>query len=65
MSLWKWIIKLLFGGTETGSNDDHVTRVITAIFQVSGHWRKQWVGSSKDGTRHSIRKWIEPFVKGE
>jgi hypothetical protein len=31
---------------------------------VSGHWRVQWYGSSKDNTRHSDPIWIDPYEKG-
>lgn len=37
---------------------------ITHKFWVSGHWRAQWKGSSKDDSRRQERIWIEPYVKG-
>jgi len=32
--------------------------------RVSGHFREQWYGSEKDGTRHQELIWIDSFIKG-
>ena len=31
---------------------------------VSGHWRQQWMGSEKDGSKRQETIWIEPYIKG-
>ncbi len=33
-------------------------------FNVSGHWRHQWKGSEKNGTKHQERIFIKDFKKG-
>jgi len=58
-----WLLKLLCGESKSQTHQ-HSHHIINAVFKVSGHWRKQWVGSSNNGTRKAIQKWINPFIKG-
>jgi hypothetical protein len=65
----KLIIAMLFkkmtAATETGNvTSPRSQRVISKAFEVSGHWRSQWVGSESSGTRKCVDKWINPFKKG-
>jgi len=38
--------------------------VLEKRVRVSGHWREQWYGSEKDGTKHQEALWISDYEKG-
>jgi hypothetical protein len=63
----KWLMWLFsfFNNNNIQQSVKGAKRVVNAVFTVSGHWRTQWVGSDRDGTRRKIRKWIDPFIKGD
>jgi len=47
-----------------GEFESGTGREFTHRFLRRGHWRKQWMGSEKDGTRRQARIWINPTVVG-
>jgi len=47
-----------------GEREHGEGREFSHRFLRRGHWRRQWMGSEKDGTRRQARIWIHPTVVG-